>query len=174
MTLIAWEGFAQVRDSTYVSPKSPTRAAVYSAVLPGLGQIYNKKYWKLPIVYAGFGTFGYFIAANNKEYQKFQDAYDYENGNTDPENYNEYVDKYTLEELQSGRDYYRRNRDLSIILTTFWYALTIVDAAVDAYLFDYDVTDDLSLKVKPVFAPMAFKSAVPAELKLTYTFGKHK
>lgn len=163
------------QDTTKVRTQSPSRAALYSAILPGLGQAYNKKYWKIPIVYAGFGVMGYFIVSNGKEYMKFKDAYDYKNAgaNPDPKKYNEYVDKYTIEELQSGRDYYRRNRDLTIIVTSFWYLMNIVDAAVDAYLFDYDITDDLSLRVAPTFNPMLFQTKVPAELKLTFRIGSH-
>ncbi|MEI6576107.1 MAG: DUF5683 domain-containing protein [Bacteroidota bacterium] len=160
-------------DTSKIKPHSATRAAIYSAVLPGLGQTYNKKYWKIPVVYAGFATFGYFVVSNNKEYTKFKNAYEYKNGDTNPDKFNEYVNKYTVEELQSGRDFYRRNRDLSIILTSFWYFLGIVDASVDAYMFDYNVTDDISLKVMPNFNPISAQTPVPAELKLTFKLGSH-
>ncbi len=131
---------------------SPNRAALYSAILPGLGQAYNRKCWKVPVVYAGFGVMYYFINSNNSEYLKFKDAYTYKSStNPDPSLYNEYVDKYPLTSLQDGKVYYRRNRDLSIIIASFWYLLNITDAAVDAYLFDYDVSPDLSLKISPYY-----------------------
>ncbi len=136
-------------------PHSANKAALYSAILPGMGQAYNHKYWKIPVVYAGFGTFYYFINSNNKEYIKFNKAYQYKTGsNTDPGNYNEYVDKYSETSLLDGRNYYRRNRDLSIILTSFWYLLNVTDAAVDAYLFDYDVSNDLSIQIQPDILPI--------------------
>ena len=123
---------------------------MFSAVLPGSGQAYNKKYWKIPVVYAGFGLMYYYINSNNLEYQKFKNAYTYKSSSTpDPALYNSYVDKYPLTSLQDGKEYYRRNRDLSIILCSFWYLLNITDAAVDAYLFDYDISPDLSLRISP-------------------------
>lgn len=156
------------QDTTKVRTQSPNRAALYSGVLPGLGQAYNKKYWKIPLIYAGFGVMGYFIVTNGKEYNKFNDAFKYKNGDTTSGYYNEYVKKYTIDELRAGKDYYRRNRDLTIIVTSVWYILNIIDAAVDAYLFDYDVTDDLSLRVEPTFNPRLFQSKIPAELKFTF------
>ncbi len=133
---------------------SPNRAALYSAVLPGLGQAYNRKYWKIPVVYAGFGTLYYFINLNQKEYLRFKDAYDFKSGyTTDPSKYNEYVDMYTESGLLDARNYYRRNRDLSIILASVWYLLNVTDAAVDAYLFDYDIGDQLTLRLAPNLLP---------------------
>lgn len=160
-------------DSSLVRIQSPSKAALYSALLPGLGQAYNKKYWKIPLIYAGFGTMTYFIVTNGKEYNKFKDAYEYANGDSLSGKYNEYVDKYAVDELQAGRDYYRRNRDLTIIVTSFWYLLNVVDAAVDAYLFEYDVSDDLSMRIEPSFNPRLYHARVPAELKLTFRIGSH-
>ena len=150
-------------------PHSANKAALYSAILPGLGQAYNQKYWKIPVVYAGFGAMYYFISTNNAEYQKFKDAYAYKSStHPDPALYNNYVDKYPLTSLQDGKEYYRRNRDLSIIVTAFWYLLNITDAAVDAYLFDYDISPEISLKINP-YTPMtpAMKSSLPG---ISFTF----
>ncbi len=141
-------GFSQKPNA----PHSANKAALFSAVLPGAGQAYNRKYWKIPVVYAGFGTLIYFIHSNHTEYVKFRDAYSFKAAATpDSSLYNEYADRYPLASLLEGRDYYRRNRDLTYILTSVWYLLNVVDAAVDAHLFDYDISDNLSLSWKPDF-----------------------
>jgi hypothetical protein len=159
-------GFAQLSKV-----HSPNKAAIYSAVLPGLGQAYNKKYWKIPVVYAGFGTMAYFINSNAIEYNKFRNAYDYKTStNPDPSKYNEYVNKYPEASLLQGRDYYRRNRDLSYILTGVWYLLNVVDAAVDAYLFDYDVSEDLTLHIRPDIMYIQSQIVTPYQLKVSLSF----
>ncbi len=140
-----------INDTLLVKKHSPKKATLYSAVLPGLGQAYNKKYWKIPIVYAGFGVLSYFIISNRDEYFKFREAYDYVMvGDTTIPINNEYVYKYSTDQLSKARDYYRRNMELSIILSGFWYILNILDASVDAHLFDYDISDDLSLHIEPL------------------------
>jgi hypothetical protein len=152
-------------------PHSVSKAAIYSAVLPGLGQAYNKKYWKIPIIYAGFGAFGYFIVTNNKEYVQFKEAYIYvANGDTTSIN-NPYVLKYNQTQLKEAMDYYHRNRDLSIILSALWYTLNILEAYVDAHFFDYDISDDLSLHFSPaaVSFPLAPVQAAPG-IKVSFKF----
>jgi hypothetical protein len=125
------------------------KATIYSAVLPGLGQAYNKKYWKIPIVYAGFGVMTWFIVTNVGEFRKFKEAYVYKaNDETYPID-NDYIDRYTVDQLETGMDTYRRYRDISIIVTVLWYAINILDANVDAHFFDYDISDDLSLNMQP-------------------------
>ena len=130
---------------------SPQKATLYSMVLPGLGQAYNKKYWKIPVVYAGFGVLGYFAIMNGNEYRKYRQAYDYvTQGDQSIPIDNDYVDKYAPEQLAQGRDYYRRNLEFTYILTGFWYILNVVDAAVDAHLYNYSIDDDLEIRLKPV------------------------
>jgi hypothetical protein len=147
------------------------RAAIYSAVIPGLGQAYNKKYWKIPIIYAGFGVMGYFVITNNNEYNQFKEAYLYvANGETYPID-NPYVTKYNQTQLKDAMDYYRRNRDLSIILTGLWYTLNILEAYVDAHFFDYDISDDLTMSVKPTVMNPALANFQPAPgLKVSFKF----
>jgi hypothetical protein len=150
---------------------SVSRAAIYSAVIPGLGQAYNKKYWKIPIIYAGFGVLGYFIVTNNNEYNMFKEAYLYvANGETYPID-NPYVTKYNQTQLKDAMDYYRRNRDLSIIVTGLWYTLNILEAYVDAHFYDYDISDDLSMSIKPTVVNPAFANfkAAPG-LKVSFKF----
>jgi hypothetical protein len=150
---------------------SISRAALYSAALPGLGQAYNKKYWKIPIIYAGFGAFTYFIVTNNQEYTQFKEAYLYKaNGDTTFTD-NPYVTKYNQTQLQEAMDYYRRNRDLSIILGTLWYALNILEAYVDAHFFDYDISEDISMRVSPAAVGLPWVAAQPAPgIKVSFKF----
>lgn len=150
---------------------SISKAAIYSAILPGLGQAYNKKYWKIPIIYAGFGAFGYFIVTNNQEFIQFKEAYLYvANGDTTFTD-NPYVTKYNQSQLQEAMDYYRRNRDLSIILGTLWYTLNILEAYVDAHFFDYDISEDISMKVSPAAVGLPWAATQPAPgIKVSFKF----
>ena len=143
-------------DSVVMQKKhEPKKATLYSAVLPGLGQAYNKKYWKMPIVYAGIGTITYFIYTNNDGYKTYRLAYDYKTGiNTDVNsNIISIANRYSNENLIRIRDSYRRNVELSWIVMALWYGLNIVDATVDAHFFEYDIGDDLSLKIEPTLQP---------------------
>jgi hypothetical protein len=140
-------------DTATQKVHSPKKAAVFSAVLPGLGQAYNHKYWKIPIVYVGFGAFGYFIHQNYTEYQKFKEAYIWKVSNDTVPINNEYIYKYeSADQLKSGKDYYLRNFELTCILTGLWYILNILDATVDAYLMDYEINENLSLHIEPGIA----------------------
>ncbi|WP_320054163.1 DUF5683 domain-containing protein [uncultured Acetobacteroides sp.] len=127
---------------------SPQKATILSAVFPGLGQVYNKKYWKVPILYGGFAALGYAISFQGKEYQRYKLAYNLVT-DKNPETIDEFEGKRSADELKSARDYYRRNRDYAILGTVLLYALNIIDANVDATLYDYEVDDNLSLRVVP-------------------------
>jgi hypothetical protein len=159
------------KDST-TKTHSVAKAAIFSAVLPGLGQAYNKKYWKIPIIYAGFGVIGYFVYTNNKEYKDFKEAYLYvANDDTYPIN-NPYVTKYSETQLKDAMDFYRRNRDLSIIIGGLWYTLNILEAYVDAHFFYYDISDDLTMSIKPTVVNQSFVNMqLPAPgLKVSFKF----
>ena len=129
-------------------PHSPTKATLLSTFLPGSGQIYNRKYWKVPVIYAGIGTSVYFIISNNKEFKRFKTAYgqriDGDESTTD-----EFVDVLSESSLKSNMEFYQRNRDLSYIVAGLFYVLNIVDAAVDAHLFDFPKNDNLSFNLQP-------------------------
>ena len=126
---------------------SPRKAAFYSAVLPGLGQIYNREYWKLPLVYAAMGiTTGTFIFNMNK-YRTYRDAYRIRmDGNEDTiDDYTQYTDS----QLKYLRDGYREYVDYSVLVFVLAYGLNIVDATVFAHLRSFDMSDDLSMKIVP-------------------------
>lgn len=127
-----------------IDPLSPSKAAFYSAILPGLGQAYNGKYWKIPIVYAAMGTGIYFYITNNRNYNRYRRAYKRRlAGFTDDEFQFVVTDNDALIDAQ---EFYQRNRDLSLLLTVVAYVLNIVDANVDAHLLQFNVSDDLSLR----------------------------
>lgn len=132
------------------------RATTLATIFPGAGQIYNKSYWKVPFVIGGFASMIYVIDWNNRGYTRFKTAYalryDFD---VNPDLYpggtsvDEFSGRYTADYLKSLRDSYRRNRDLSIIMLVGLYALQIIDAHVDAHFQDYDISDDLKVKVAP-------------------------
>ena len=129
------------------------KKATLLALIPGAGQAYNRKYWKMPIVYAGFGTTIYFAVTNGSDYRLFRDAYDYKMGvKTDVSQHAiEESQKYSEDNLITLRDYYRSNMELSWIITAAWYIIQVIDANVDAHFFYYDIGDDLTLHVEPQF-----------------------
>lgn len=138
------ENATVVEEKKGIDPLSPSKAAFYSAILPGLGQAYNKKYWKIPIVYAAMGTGIYFYVTNNKNYNRYRRAYKRRlAGFNDDEFQNIVVDDNALIDAQ---EFYQRNRDLSLLLTVVAYVLNIVDANVDAHLLQFNVSDDLSVR----------------------------
>ena len=157
--------FIATTSDAFFAPSSifhptPRKAVSYSAIFPGLGQVYNRKYWKLPILYGGFVGLTYAITWNNGYYRDYlggyQDIMD-DNPNTNrwhdmlPYGRNpETIDvKWFTDVLQKRKDYYRYYRDLSIIGTVAVYMIAMVDAYVDAQLFDFDMSQDLSMRVEP-------------------------
>jgi hypothetical protein len=172
--LIPVRAFTQempLKASVEAPEHSVRKAAIFSAVLPGLGQAYNKKYWKIPVIYAGFTVIGYFVVKNSNEYADFKEAYIYvANGDTTEIN-NPYVTKYNQSQLKEAMDYYRRNRDLAYIIGALWYTLNILEAYVDAHFFDYDISDDLSMHVSPsaISFPMAPLQPAPG-IKVSFKF----
>ena len=135
-----------------IDPLSPAKAAFYSAILPGLGQAYNKKYWKIPLVYGALGTGVYFYINNTQEYNRYRDAYKSRLAGFETDEF--YFDaqgnklaspRVTTEGLQRGQKFYRRNRELSLLVLIGMYALNIIDANVDAHLLQFNVDENLSL-----------------------------
>jgi hypothetical protein len=163
---------AAAGDTTRFPKHSPRKATFYSMALPGLGQAYNHKYWKIPVIYAGFGTLAYFIHVNNKKYVDFKEAYKYKAGDTTSIKPigNPYVDKYDASQLLEGQNYYRRNLEVSIMFTAVLYLLNVVDAAVDAHFFDYNISDDLTMRLDPFLNPPSLTSRQGGGFKITLSF----
>ncbi len=145
------DSIIEIRDP--INPLSPAKAAFYSAILPGLGQAYNKKYWKIPIVYGAIGTGIYFYVTNNKEYNRYRDAYKSRLAGFTNDEFYFSVDgstklptpRVTTESLERGQKFFRKNKEIALLVTFGLYALNIVDANVDAHLLQYNVDENLSL-----------------------------
>jgi hypothetical protein len=150
---VSKQNFNPIVDSSLVFKNlhSPKKATYMSLILPGLGQAYNHKYWKIPIIYAGFGTISYFFVQNQKGYTKYRDAYisriDDDAANDD------ILPQYTTENLRVIKNLYWKDRDLTIIIAAVLYSLNVLDANVDAHFFTYDISDDLTFNIKPSLQP---------------------
>ena len=166
---------AKIRDTSN-TPKahSPRTAAIRSAILPGLGQIYNKKYWKLPIVYGALGVTGYIFVDNIKTYREYRFAYNARfkaaNANGNPA---DSVDYYTLshfyqtvspEAIRAARNRFRKYIDYSVLFFVFFWGLNVVDATVDAHLKTFDVSPNLSLYIQPGHSEMANTNGISVVL----------
>ena len=190
-------GFAQDTLSVAVPKKKhfkaePLKATMLAVALPGAGQVYNRKYWKIPLVYAGFGALIYTAGFNGRNYNTYIQAYqDFTDKipQTDsylklipgdpaeydpvlyPESYKPSTYAYYKEEMLRLVDYYKRYRDLSYIGIAAWYLLSILDANVDASLFDFDVTDNLNITFAPVALPLPggyTGAGLSASIKITF------
>jgi len=152
---------AHAIDTIDVRKHSPSIAGLASAILPGAGQFYNKKYWKIPVLYAGIAVDVYFIVSNYKSYQQFRQAY-IANVSGDTNTTNPYAFAYSSADLLSIQQYYQKYYNLSIIIGGVIYALNILDAVVDAHLFYFDVTEKLSMQITPTVNPFRIGSMANA------------
>jgi len=148
-----------VSDSLSIKKHNPRTAILSSALLPGLGQVYNGKYWKVPLIYGAGGALVYAFQYNQSKYLQYREAYD-----EGDESKIYIIDGYqrTYDQLPLGRDYYRRYRDISLFGLIGVYLLNIVDAMVDAYFTEFDVSDDLTMHIEP---------AIVDNFDLAATFG---
>ena len=162
-----------------VNVYSPRKAAIRSAILPGWGQIYNKKYWKLPIVYGAIGITGYIFIDNIKTYREYRSAYTIRYRaslpapNTDSTGYNdlkEIYKKISPESIRAARDQFRQYIDYSVVFFLIFWGLNVVDASVDAHLKSFDVSPDLTFNIKPCYSELAGTSG----LSLVLNIGKKK
>jgi hypothetical protein len=170
----------------------PLKATMLAVAFPGLGQVYNRKYWKLPIVYAGFGGLIYSVSVNTKKYNEMMKAYqDFTDRipETDsyiplikwaeppeydpvlyPDSYDPANASWVKDNLLEAVDYYKKYRDLSYIGIAAWYLITILDANVDASLANFDVTNKLDLEVAPLQLPVPGGIGAGLNIRLIYTF----
>lgn len=156
-TNLAQEGvvFEEVSyEGVKINPLAPSKAAFYSAILPGLGQIYNKRYWKAPLVWGALGLSIAAYSANNTQYNQVRDAFKRRRaGFTDDEFFDLNGDgvgpDFSDESLQDAQESTQRNRDLALVIGIALYALNIIDANVDAHLKQYNVDERLGIDFKP-------------------------
>jgi hypothetical protein len=190
--IVAQDTIPVVKTEKKQFKAEPFRATMLAIALPGLGQIYNKKYWKIPLVYAGFAGLIYAIDFNTKEYTKFMRAYqDFTDRipetnsylrlirNVDPSTYDPVLHPDTYdpsnaawyrERMLRMIDYYKKYRDMSYIGIAAWYLVTILDANVDASLFNYDITNNLDLTIAPMQVPLIEHSGLGLCVNLRVTF----
>ncbi|HOY27706.1 MAG TPA: DUF5683 domain-containing protein [Flavobacteriales bacterium] len=144
---------------------SPGRATLFSAVLPGAGQLYNRKYWKAPLVWGALGTSLYFVQRNGKEFRRYKDAY-IAVTDGDPSTSDEFNGRVSAQQLLDVTDTYRKWRDMSYIAVGLIYVLNIVDASVDANFVRFDVSRDLTLNASPSWE-LASRGALGLSLSLS-------
>ncbi|MBR9859505.1 hypothetical protein GYB22_01885 [bacterium] len=162
-------GLSQKLDSNRAPLSRAQKATILSAVIPGAGQIYNKKYWKAGIVYAGAAGLIYVFKTNTDSLNAYNTALgariDGDSTTIDM--------KYPLlstSAVQSNRDFHRRLRDISILGFVGLYALQIIDANVDAHLYEFKVNDDLSMQVRPTFNPDLYLTRLNPGLRVSFRF----
>lgn len=143
--------------------KIPKKAALYSAIIPGAGQVYTKKYWKVPLIYAGLITSAYYINESHNLYNTYKQAYinRLEDNRSD-----EFIGTYTDANLVTLTEHYRRNTEISALLFTLTYLLNIVDASVNAHLFNYNVNQDISMSIQPIYFSKESANGLSLSIKL--------
>jgi len=147
------------------NPLAPAKAAFYSAIFPGMGQIYNKKYWLVPLVWGGMAASLYFYIDNNSEYKRYRTAFKLREAGLN----DEFIDLISRNGLINAQRQLRKNRDLSLLLTVMTYVLQIVEASVSAHLLQFNTNDNLSFE--PAFVPDPIQLEAPKfGFTLTYTF----
>ena len=158
-------------DSIYISPKklklindplTPSKAAFYSSIIPGLGQLYTRRYWMIPIIYGGLGTSAYYYNYNNKEMNKYRSAYKRRLSGYFDDEYMEIIPEN--EKLLEGMKFHRRYKDFAFIFLVGTYVLNIIDANVGAHLLQFNVSEDLSFK--PYIESNYFNFSQSAGIKL--------
>ena len=157
-------------NSNYFNPLSPSKAAFYSAIFPGGGQIYNKKYWKAPVVWAAMGTSIYLYLDNNKEYNRYRTAFKMrEAGLKDEFTNNDGSLVVSRNGLISAQKTLKSNRDLALLTTVVFYVLQIVEASVNAHLLQFNTNDNLTFSPSVIYNPVTYE--IPKfGLKFKYSF----
>jgi hypothetical protein len=141
------------------NPLSPSKAAFYSAIFPGMGQMYNKKYWKTPIVWAALAIPTYYYQTNNSDYKRFRTAYKLrKNGLQDEFTSDDGVSSVSLQTLETAQKQLRENRDMSLLSGVIIYILQIVEASVNAHLLQFNTDDNLSFKPTLIMNPIKFET----------------
>lgn len=162
----------RIADSVKYQNHSPHKATIYSLVLPGLGQAYNKQYWKIPILYAGIATITYFAIFNTNKYHTYRDEYMARISTDTTIIPNPKYVLYSDNSIKQLKNYYQRNLEFTYIMAGVVYLLNVIDASVYAHLFTFDVSNNLSMRIDPLFNENAFRFDSPpaAGVKLTFSF----
>lgn len=192
--LSAQDTIAVSRAEKRVFRPEPMKATMLAIAFPGLGQIYNRKFWKVPFVYAGFGGLAYSVSFNSSKYNDAMKAYQDFTDNIPatnsyatltwlkatqpseydpvlyPDSYNPSTKSWVEDNLIKTIDYYKKYRDLSYIGIAAWYLITVLDANVDASLSNFDVGDDLNIEVSPLHLPVPGVVGAGLNISLIYTF----
>ena len=150
--VLCWMLSLPIIGNAQRAPKkhSPKKATIMSALLPGLGQVYNRKYWKVPIIYAGATALGFALVFNADKFSTYKNTYILRTDG-DSTTIDNFDPMFSENNLLTLRDFYRRYLDLSIIGGILLYTLNVIDANVDAHLREFKVNDDLSLRIDPYF-----------------------
>ncbi|MDZ7612785.1 MAG: DUF5683 domain-containing protein [Flavobacteriaceae bacterium] len=160
-----------IQNTEEIDVLSPSRAAFYSAILPGLGQAYNRKYWKIPIVYGAIGTGLYFVKWNADELDRYETAYKQrlagQEDEFDGEDGNPFI---STDGLVRAQNVYKKNRDLSMFITLGLYALNIIEANVDAHLDDKAFNKNLSLRPSFYYDPLIGNTVAGVYLKYDFDY----
>ncbi len=190
--LPAQDSIVVARPAKRMFRPQPMKATMLAVAFPGFGQVYNRKYWKIPFVYAGFGGVAYSVGFNSGKYNEMMKAYqDFTDKipETDsyiglikgsdpadydpvlhPDTYNPSTKSWVEDNLLRAVDYYKQYRDLSYIGIAAWYLITVLDANVDASLANFDVTDQLDLQVTPLRMPVPGVVGAGFNVSLIYNF----
>ncbi|ARV14900.1 DUF5683 domain-containing protein [Polaribacter sp. SA4-12] len=163
------KGDIKIEKGGVYDPLAPSRAAFYSAIFPGMGQVYNKKYWKAPIVWGAMGTSIYYYLDNNKEYKRYRTAYKLRKNNLIDEFTVDGVEIISIETLERAQKQLQENRDMSLLTTVILYVLQIVEASVNAHLLQFNTDDNLSFKPTFINDPI-YVEAPKVGLTIKYNF----
>ena len=163
------DGF-DIPDSTYRALHKPNKATFMSSLVPGLGQYYNQKYWKIPIIYGGFTGLIYYASYNNFVYKKYRREYKWATDDDDRT-----MSQYPAANTERLKDTWRRYRDICFIGIGALYLLQVIDANVDAHFFDFTIDKDLSIKADPMIMPdftevAGSRTSTPLGVNITVTF----
>ena len=167
LLLFAYSLFVDAQTMLQENDHSAKKASIYSAIIPGYGQYYNKKYWKIPIIYTSIGTAFYIAKWNQNKYLIYKEAFQYRT-DQDETTIDEFESIYSEANLITIKNYHRKNRDLAYIISAGFYLLNIIDASVDAHLFNFTINEDVTLNITPsmVHSSINFQPALSLTLNL--------
>ena len=148
----------KIKLSPIYNPLAPSKAAFYSAIFPGIGQIYNKKYWKAPIVWGALALPVYYYQINNNDYKRYRNAYRLRKNGLVDEFTVGGIELVSMQTLETAQKQLRENRDMSLLTGVILYILQIVEASVNAHLMQFNTDDNLTIKPQLIFDPIRIET----------------